>query len=108
MPQSITSLAGLDPESDGPLMVRVPPNSAANVVIWLAAEVGAPDGHSSASRLQRSRLAHLHAMLVRVTQAMRSVPSRSGNAPILHRHADTQARAHTCHTNGKPTKHEDH
>lgn len=79
------ALTGLDSESDGPLMVRVPPNSAANVVIWLAAEVGAPDGHSSASRLQRSRLAHLHAMLERVTQAMRSVPSRSGNVSILHR-----------------------
>lgn len=67
------ALSGLDPESDAPLIVKAPPNSYANVVRWLAAEVGAPGGYSSATRLHRSRLAHLYAMLVRATKAMRSI-----------------------------------
>ena len=82
------ALGQLDPESDSALMVRTPPSSAANVVRWLAAEVGAPSGHSSATRLHRSRLSHLYAMLVRVTKAMRSTPldsSTAGDSPSNER-----------------------
>lgn len=67
------ALAELDPNSDAQLVVSGnPPESEANILRWLAADVGAPPGYDPGPRLHRSRLAHLHGMLRRVTVAMYS------------------------------------
>ena len=56
---------------DANLTVAHSPNSPANVLRWVTADVGPPPGYP-AGRLSRSRLAHLHALVIRVASLMRS------------------------------------
>jgi transcriptional regulator with XRE-family HTH domain len=86
-----SALRSLDDEADALLVLTAPPNSPANVLRWLSAEVGAPAEYAVTSWLDKSRLGHLHRMLARVTKSMRSTSLGSAHEAAVGVRSDPPA-----------------